>query len=99
MDWILEPWPWYVSGPLIALTMFTLLYIGRNFEMSSILRSFCTMGGQDKTFFFFCLDWKAKRWNLLIMLGVVMGGFWAANYLSFNKVPDLNPQTVRQLQA
>lgn len=30
MELILSPWPWYVSGPLIALTMFVLLYLGKN---------------------------------------------------------------------
>ncbi|MGE4347437.1 MAG: YeeE/YedE family protein, partial [Flavobacteriaceae bacterium] len=49
MEWILEPWPWYVSGPLIAMTMCILLYIGKNFGMSSNLRTLCTMCGADKT--------------------------------------------------
>ncbi len=26
MNWIYDPWPWYVAGPLIALTMFILLF-------------------------------------------------------------------------
>ena len=31
MEWILEPWPWYVAGPLIAGIMFLLLFAGKNF--------------------------------------------------------------------
>lgn len=58
MEWILAPWPWYVGGPLIAFTMFILLYMGRNFGMSSNLRTLCTMCGADKTCQFFCFDWK-----------------------------------------
>ena len=38
MEWIFEPWPWYVSGPLIALIMFLLIFIGKQFGMSSNLR-------------------------------------------------------------
>lgn len=97
MEWILEPWPWYVSGPLIAMTMFILLYIGKNFGMSSNLRTLCTMCGADKTCDFFCFDWKAQRWNLLVMSGAVIGGFVASNYLSDNQIPDLNPKTVEHL--
>lgn len=99
MEWILEPWPWYVSGPLIALTMLTLLYVGKNFGMSANLRTLCTVLGADKTCDFFCFDWKAQRWNLLIMMGAIIGGFLAAHYLSDNQVPNLNPKTIEQLQA
>ncbi len=99
MEWILEPWPWYVSGPLIAFTMFILLYVGKNFGMSSNLRTLCTMCGADKTCDFFCFDWKAQRWNLLVMAGAVIGGFVASHYLSDNQVPDLNPQTIEQLRS
>lgn len=99
MDWILEPWPWYVSGPLIAFTMFTLLKLGKNFGMSSNLRTLCTMCGADKTCEFFCFDWKAQRWNLLLMVGAVLGGFLASHFLSNNQIPDLNPKTVESLKA
>lgn len=99
MEWILEPWPWYIAGPLIALTMFTLLYAGRNFGMSSNLRTICTMARADKTCDFFCFNWKAQRWNLLVMTGTVLGGFIAAHCLSNNQTPDLNPKTVGRLHA
>ncbi|TJZ63347.1 YeeE/YedE family protein [Sphingobacterium olei] len=99
MQWILEPWPWYISGPLIALTMFMLLYVGKSFGMSSNLRTLCTLCGADKTSDFFKFDWKSQRWNLLVMTGAVIGGFVASNYLSDDQVPNLNPTTVAQLQA
>lgn len=97
MNWILEPWPWYVSGPLIAFTMFVLLYIGKAFGMSSNLRTLCAMSGAGKYFDFFNFDWKAQRWNLLIILGGTIGGFIGSNYLSDNQIPNLNPKTVEQL--
>jgi uncharacterized membrane protein YedE/YeeE len=86
MDWILEPWPWYVSGPLIALTMFILLFIGKQFGMSSNLRTACSIGGAGKVADFFKFDWKAQRWNLIIVLGAAIGGFISHNYLSTNEV-------------
>lgn len=99
MEWILAPWPWYISGPLIALTMFVLLYIGKNFGMSANLRTLCTMCGAGKTCDFFCFDWKAQRWNLLVMVGAMAGGFTASHYLSSNQVPHLNPKTIEQLHT
>ena len=98
MNWIMEPWPWYVSGPLIALTMFVLLLVGKRFGMSSNLRTLCTLCGAGKTCDFFCFDWKSQRWNLLVMLGAIFGGYLGANYLSKNQAPDLNPKTIEQLK-
>lgn len=86
MEFIYEPWPWYVSGPLIALTMFVLLFLGKQFGMSSNLRTACAIGGAGKVSDFFKFDWKSQRWNLILVLGSVLGGFIAANYLSNNKV-------------
>jgi len=99
MEWILQPWPWYVSGPLIALTMFSLLYLGKYFGMSSNLRTLCTICGAGKTSEFFRFDWRTQRWNLLVALGAIIGGFLASQFLSDNQRPALNPQTIEQLKA
>mgnify|MGYP001407038139 FL=1 len=81
MNLIYEPWPWYVAGPLIALVMFLLLFLGKKFGMSSNLRTACTIAGADKAADFFKFDWKAERWNLMLVLGAAIGGFIASNYL------------------
>ena len=96
---ILAPWPWYVSGPLIAITMFILLYLGKNFGVSSNLRTMCTMCGAGKTASFFKFDWRNQRWNLLMGIGAMIGGFIASNYLGAGQSPDLNPKTITQLEA
>ncbi|MXV38255.1 YeeE/YedE family protein [Flavobacteriaceae bacterium Ap0902] len=98
MEWILKPWPWYIGGPLIALTMFVLLWVGKTFGMSSNLRTLCSIGGAGKMSDFFRFDWKSQRWNLLVMVGVGIGGFIASNFLSHDQAPDLNPDTIAQLQ-
>jgi len=99
MDWILEPWPWYVSGPLIALIMTTLILFGKSFGMSSNLRTICSIGGAGKVADFFKFDWKAQRWNLLVLIGAVIGGWLASNYLSVDTVVELNPATVESLES
>jgi uncharacterized membrane protein YedE/YeeE len=96
MNWITEPWPWYVAGPLIALTMFLLLLVGKKFGMSSPLRTTCSAMGAGKAAEFFRFDWKAERWNLMVVLGAIIGGFIASNYMSNNTV-EINPATAQEL--
>ena len=98
MDFILDPWPWFVTGPLIALVMLLLIFFGKTFGMSSNLRTFCSIGGAGKYSDFFRFDWKAQRWNLTVVLGAIIGGFLATSVLSNGAAIDLNPETVTDLQ-
>ncbi|NRD19546.1 YeeE/YedE family protein [Winogradskyella eckloniae] len=97
MEYILQPWPWYVSGPLIALVMFLLLYFGRTFGMSSNLRTLCTIGGAGKRVEFFKFDWKSQRWNLVVVAGAIFGGFIAHYFLSNPIDIALSDATVNDL--
>jgi len=99
MEWIFEPWPWYVAGPLIAGIMFLLLFTGKNFGMSSNLRTMCTIGGADKVADFFDFNWKTQKWNLVVVLGAIMGGFIGANLLSSDTAVEINPDTVEILEG
>lgn len=99
MEFLLQPWPWYVSGPLIALTMAILILLGKRFGMSSNLRTMCSMAGAGKTAEFFRFDWKAQRWNLIVALGVAIGGYLAHNYLSKDATVAINADTVTKLNA
>ena len=99
MSWIFEPWPWYVSGAIIALVMFLLLITGKNFGMSANLRTMCTIGGGDKVADFFRFDWKGQIWNLMVVVGSVIGGFIAANFLTEGQEIALNPATIESLKA
>src|SRR5690606_38950943 len=98
MNWIFEPLPWYVGGPLIAAIMFLLLFGGKNFGMSSNLRTMCTMGGAGKKVDYFKFDWRSQRWNLAVVAGAIIGGFIAMNFLSNDTAVDINPETVTNLQ-
>ncbi len=97
MEYLLkEPWPWYAAGPLIALTLMILLLLGKTFGMSSNLRTACAAMGAGKASDFFKFDWKSQRWNLLVVLGAIIGGWIAATYMSTSTVA-INPQTAAQL--
>jgi uncharacterized membrane protein YedE/YeeE len=98
MESILNPWPWYISGPLIAFVMALLLYFGKTFGMSSNLKTMCTIAGAGKFSDFFKFNWKEQSWNLIVVLGAIIGGFIATQYLSNDSITDLNPITVAELQ-
>lgn len=99
MDLILEPWPWYVAGPLIAIVMFLLIFMGRKFGMSSNLETMCAICGAGKKADYFNFDWRANRWNLVVILGAAVGGFLGAHLLSENSAVAIAPETVEKLQA
>lgn len=97
MEFITQPWPWYVAGPIIAFVMFLLFYFGEKFGVSSNLETFCSIGGAGNFVDYFKIDWKENTWNLIFIIGAVAGGFIASNYLSPSDAVALNPQTVRDL--
>ncbi|MDB9755826.1 YeeE/YedE family protein [Winogradskyella sp.] len=99
MEYILQPWPWYVSGPLIALIMFSLLFFGKTFGMSSNLRTMCSISGAGKLVPFFKFDWKSQRWNLVVVFGAIIGGFIAHNFLSNPINIDLSQNTLADLKT
>ncbi len=99
MDWIYEPWPWYVSGAMIALVMFLLIMVGKNFGMSANLRTMCTICGADKRADFFKFDWKSQRWNLMVVLGAIIGGAIAHFGLSNGAGVEIAESVVNDLQS
>ena len=83
-----EPWPWYVSGPLIGLMVPVLLLIGnKSFGISSSLRHVCAACIPAKIPFF-QYNWQKEIWNLFFVAGIFVGGIIAATVL-------LNPQPVQ----
>jgi len=97
MDLIFQTWPWYVSGFLIAIIMLTLNYFGKVFGMSTNLRTLCTIAGADKYSEFFKTDWKSQRWNLLVLLGAMLGGYVAVHFMADPSNVAINPLTIEQL--
>ncbi|MGO4817788.1 YeeE/YedE family protein [Flavobacterium sp. W22_SRS_FP1] len=97
MEIIFQTWPWYVSGFLIGMIMLCLIYFGKNFGMSSNLRSLCSMSGLGKRVRFFDFDWKSQRWNLVVVAGAMLGGFVAVHFMSDPSNVSINPKTIEQL--
>ncbi|MCF6349708.1 MAG: YeeE/YedE family protein [Flavobacteriaceae bacterium] len=97
MEFFLQPWAWYVSGPLIAFTMFLMFYLGKHLGISSSLESMCAISGAGRFVDYFKFDWRKNAWNLVFMLGLVLGGFIAMNYLTPNKTIAISTQTIADL--
>jgi uncharacterized membrane protein YedE/YeeE len=82
LEWLKQPWPWYVAGPLIGLTVPALLLLGnKSFGISSSLRHVCA-ACVPANIPFFKYDWKKEIWNLFFVVGVLAGGLIAAQLLS-----------------
>lgn len=86
IDLIRQPWPWYVAGPLIGLTVPALLLLGnKHFGISANLRHICAMC-LPANIPFFKYDWKKELWNLFFAGGILLGGIIAA-WLLHNPAP------------
>lgn len=97
MDFIYGTWHWAISGFLIGMIMLMLVYFGKSFGMSSNLRTLCTIGGAKRFSDFFDFDWREQKWNLAMVLGAILGGYFATLYLSSSDIVQINPKTIEQL--
>ncbi|CAA7386531.1 YeeE/YedE family protein [Chryseobacterium fistulae] len=97
LDIIKEPWPWYVAGPLIGLTVPALLILGnKSFGISSSLRHICA-ACIPANVSFFKYDWKKESWNLFFVLGIFFGGMIAAHLLMIPEEITVNPNLKAEL--
>ena len=97
-EWIRQPWPWYVAGPLIGLMVPLLLILGnKTFGVSSSLRHICAacLPGDIS---FFKYDWKKEAWNLFFVTGILIGAYLAGNLFQNLQPVQLNPKLVSELQ-
>ncbi|MGA0559695.1 YeeE/YedE family protein [Larkinella sp. VNQ87] len=99
IEWLRKPWPWYVAGPLIGLTVPALLLIGnKSFGISSSLRHICAAclpAGLP----FFTYNWKKESWNLLFVAGIFVGGFLATQFLASPDAIRIASETVAALHG
>ncbi|MDE1191838.1 MAG: YeeE/YedE thiosulfate transporter family protein [Arachidicoccus sp.] len=97
IEFIKQPWAWYVAGPLIGLTVPALLIIGnKSFGISSSLRHVCA-SCMPANIPFFKYDWKKEVWNLFFVFGIFLGGAIAINLLSNANPVEVNPKLATEL--
>jgi uncharacterized protein len=97
LEWIKQPWPWYVAGPLIGLTVPALLIMGnKSFGISSSLRHICA-ACIPANIPFFKYDWKKEVWNLFFVAGIFFGGMIAARLLANPEAVKIAPALAKDL--
>lgn len=91
MDWLLRPWPWYVAGPLIGLTVpALLLLVGKPFGISSSFRHLGALCSPRTGIEYLKNDdWRGESWNLLFVVGILIGGGIAASLFSADPISFL----------
>ena len=99
IEFISQPWHWAVSGAMIVLVMYLLLWFGGEFGVSSNLRTMCAIGGAGKKHEFFRFDWKNQIWNLVFIGGAVIGGFIASTFLASPEPVQISEATTAYLKT
>ena len=99
MSFLTDPWPWYVTGPLIGLVVPLLLLAGNKpFGVSSNLRHLCAIGAPAKPAFL-RYDWRgAGGWNLAFLAGATAAGV-VVGFLIPSPTLAISTDTARDLAA
>lgn len=98
IEFLLQPWPWWFSGGVIALIMFVLLFFGKSFGFSSNLQTICSAAGAGRFASLFNTNWKSQRWNLAFLAGAVTGGWIAHHFLQQEEPVRISEATIAALR-
>ncbi len=99
MELLYKPWPWYVAGPIIGLSIPILLLLGnKKLGVSSTLRQLCAACSPGKIPFF-QYDWKKDSWNLYLVIGILIGGFIGGRLLANPEKVDLSKNNLAYLAS
>jgi len=94
MEFLSQPWPWYIAGPLIGLMVPLLLLLdNRAFGISTSYQHVCAaiLPGRSS---YFAYDWKKTgKWNLALALGTLLGGGVAGTFLANPEAVAISEQT------
>ena len=99
MDILQQPWPWYVAGALVGLTVPALLLLGnKHFGISANLRHACA-ACLPANIKFFKYDWKKEVWNLFFVAGILIGAFLATQFLTNPEPVNVAPALLAELKG
>ncbi len=99
-DSILDPWPWYVTGPLIGLTVPLLLLLSNKaLGISSTFQNLCvTVFSTFTPKLRNDAGNRKESWKIIFAIGLILGGFIVAHFLS--RVPIfLFPESYHSLSG
>lgn len=99
INFISQPWPWYIAGPLIGLVIILLQWIdNKPLAASSSYRHICA-ATFPKGIPFLKYNWKGESWNLFFTGGIIIGGFFTSAVLSYPPDIAISSETAQQLQS
>lgn len=99
LETLKQPWPWYVAGIIVGLTVPALLLTGnKHFGISANLRHACAACFPAKISFF-QYNWKKEAWNLFFALGIILGAVIATIWLQNPHPVVVNPRLVDELAS
>ena len=99
IEFLKQPWGWYVAGPLIGLTVPALIISGNKaLGISSSLRHVCA-ACLPANIPFFNYDWKKEAWNLFFVAGIASGAVVIALFFSNPNPVAINPELVTELNS
>ena len=99
IEFISQPWHWSISGAMIVVVMFLLLYLGQRFGVSSSFEAICSFGGAGNKIKYFDWDWKKNDWQLVFLAGAIIGGAIASTLLASPEPVQVAEATVTDLQS
>ncbi|NBC08972.1 MAG: YeeE/YedE family protein [Bacteroidetes bacterium] len=98
-EFISQPWHWAVSGAAIALVLALMTWMGRSFGVSTTFKAFCSAAGGNKVSDFFKMDLKDELWRIAFVVGGMIGGYIATNFLSSPDPVAISQSTVEHLSS
>ena len=101
MAWLMQPWPWWLSGILIGLTVPLLfLLAGKAFGISTSLQEIgAVCVPHSKLEYLSKFDRQANFWTIVFVLGIAIGAFIATRFLSDDPKAFLPPSFSSQSGA
>ncbi|MBK1441475.1 YeeE/YedE family protein [Parapedobacter sp. ISTM3] len=97
IDFIKQPWPWYIAGPLVGLVVPALLILGnKHFGISANFRHICA-ACFPSGIKFFNYDYKKELWNLIFVAGAFGGGVIASLWLANPNPVVVDPALAEEL--
>jgi len=96
---LMVKWHWALSGFMVSLVMIGLILLGKNFGLSSTYRTFCAIMGGGKLSNFFLFDIRSQLWNILFIVGVIIGGFIASEFFFDMKSIVIDKQAIQFLKS
>lgn len=98
-EFISQPWHWAVSGAAIALVLALMTWMGRSFGVSTTFKAFCSAAGGGKVSDFFKMNIKDEFWRIAFVIGGIIGGYIATNFLTSPEPVAISASTVDYLSS